>query len=58
MMQVKQIDRIRNMNAEEMAEMLKNTSPTICVKLCGEYVSADEKSVKAWLESEVEYDTD
>lgn len=64
---MKQIDRIRNMNAEEMADQMQNFNAYRC--LCCDYHYRREKEgqsifcnagrdcrdgFKAWLESEVE----
>lgn len=64
---MKQIDKIKQMNAEEMAEMLNKTilgidcygcvAESRCAKPCVYSISTDmscEDIIKAWLESEVE----
>ena len=58
---MKQIDRIRSMNAEELAEFLNDISCTrvLCDEYCIRHYVCEEGedcdlNVKAWLESEVE----
>ena len=47
---MKQIDRIRNMNAEELADEIKAIS--IHIMICK--MQGKDFDIKAWLESEVE----
>ena len=47
-------DRIRNMSVEEMAQMLCETTVTLAVKLCGEYVSRTTSEIEKWLKQEAE----
>jgi len=58
---MKQIDRIRNMTAEELAEFLNDISCTmvLCYEYCVRHHECKEGedcdlNVKTWLESEVE----
>ena len=53
---MKQIDRIRKMNAEELAVVILN-SCDYCIyngRKCIEYYPSCVDGIKAWLESEVE----
>jgi predicted nucleic acid-binding Zn ribbon protein len=45
-------DRIRNMSVEELAEFIHFITPSIAVKLNGEYVSNEIEYIKQYLESE------
>ena len=48
---MKQIDRIRNMNVEELAKTIK----AVAIRhLCDNMLGDDSFDIKAWLESEVE----
>lgn len=47
-------EKIKSMTLEEMAELLKNSSNNLCLKLNGEYITNEIISIKDWLEREVE----
>lgn len=52
---MKQIDRIRNMNAEELAEELDRLMHEISAcRMADTILGTNKCDVKAWLESEVE----
>ena len=61
---MKQIDRIRSMNAEEMAEwlllILRGKRNETCLMMCANnlkkqcFTEGCRNGIKAWLESEVE----
>ena len=46
-------DKIKSMTLKEMAELLKNSSNNLCLKLNGEYITNEIISIKDWLEREV-----
>lgn len=46
-------ERIRNMSVEELAEFIHFITPSIAVKLNGEYVSNEIEYIKQYLENEV-----
>lgn len=50
----RQIDRIREMNVEELAEFLHGITTSIAIKLNGVYVSNEIEYIKQYLESEVD----
>lgn len=50
----RQIDRIREMGVEELAEFLYGTTTSIAIKLNGVYVSNEIEYIKQYLESEVD----
>ena len=52
----RQIDRIRNMSVEELAEFLQNTNSQCAIRVGDEYgfIVRDKIYIKMWLESEVD----
>ena len=47
-------DRIRNMSVEEMARMLSETTVTLSIKICGEYVIRTAFEIETLLKREAE----